>query len=195
MLNDEIARYAEVMSHFPRSWGVAGGWSIALFVGEPWRAHADVDVAILRSDQHFLHAALRPHSAQKVEGGVLRLWAAGEWLVQPVHEIHLGLGDTLHLEVLLNEHDSSTHEWIFRRDPRVRRDLGRAFGQAQGIPCLSPEIALLYKSKSPSEKDELDFRCALPHLKGEAREWLRDALETTSPNHPWILRLGDSDSR
>jgi hypothetical protein len=37
--------------------------------------------------------------------------------------------------------------------------------------------------------DEADFAAALPLLDPLGRQWLADALNTTSPGHPWLTRL------
>jgi hypothetical protein len=109
-----------------------------------------------------------------------------------VHEIHLGWSSGSRLEILLNEYDAASHEWIYRRDGRVRRELSRSFTRFQGFSCLAPELVLLYKSKAPREHDEMDFRAALPHLSRERREWLADALTTSAPGHPWIHTIMDA---
>jgi hypothetical protein len=60
-----------------------------------------------------------------------------------------------------------------------------------GIPILAPEIVLLHKAHEGAEKDEADFREALPHLSPSAMAWLLWALEETTPEHPWIAHLRD----
>lgn len=173
------------MRDFHAPWAIAGGWAIALFVGHPVRSYADIDVAILRTDQQRLWTELRPRVAKQVIAGVLRDWRAGDWLMPPVHEIYLTWADGCRLEFLLNEHDPAAGDWVYRRDPRVRRELSRAFVNVHGIPCLAPEIVLLYKSKAPRTQDETDFATALPHLDLDRRRWLHAALANTAPGHPW----------
>ncbi len=58
-----------------------------------------------------------------------------------------------------------------------------------GIPILAPEIVLLHKAHEGAEKDEADFRAALPHLSPSATAWLVRALEETTPEHPWAAQL------
>jgi hypothetical protein len=52
---------AGIMSGFPEPWWACGGWALDLFVGRETRRHDDLDVAILRRDQHALHSYLHPH--------------------------------------------------------------------------------------------------------------------------------------
>jgi hypothetical protein len=82
-------------------------------------------------------------------------------------------------------------DWLFRRDNRIRRPVTTLFGRASrpGLPVLAPEVQLLYKNGSHREKDADDFVSALPHLAVDERNWLRDALRATRPDHDWIGRL------
>jgi hypothetical protein len=59
------------------------------------------------------------------------------------------------------------------------------------MPILVPEIVLLYKAHERTEKDEADFRAALPHLTPPAKAWLLHALDESLPNHPWAAQLRD----
>ena len=81
-------------------------------------------------------------------------------------------------------------EWVFRRDPRIRRALADAIEiDASGIPYLAPELVLLFKARALRAKDEADFALTLPSLGMERAEWLRQALLTAHPGHEWIARL------
>ena len=177
------------MRDFRGPWGFAGGWAIDLFLGVETRTHADVDVAILRDDHPQLHHVLADARLEKVIDHTLVEWLPDERLVLPLHEIHASWPDGYHLEFLLNERRGS--DWAFRRDDRVRLPMERAFLARNEIPFLSPEIALLYKSKGTSAKDDGDFERALPRMAAERRAWLRAALVRTVPDHHWIPALAD----
>lgn len=172
-------------------WAVAGGWAIDLALGRVTRPHADVDVAVFRSDQEALRAALPGWDFDAVRGGTLVPWARHEWLALPVHEVHARPPEgapVQPLEILMNDQEGS--EWVYRRDPAVRRPLVQAIlDVAAGIRVLAPEIVLLYKSKAPRAADEQDFRVALPLLDSETRAWLRAALLRAAPIHPWAAVL------
>lgn len=88
--------------------------------------------------------------------------------------------------------DTEDGEWVYRRDPRIRRSLAELLGPASTpqLPVLAPEIQLLYKSKAPRAKDEQDLNSVLPALDSEQRDWLEQALATVTPDHPWLRRLG-----
>jgi hypothetical protein len=88
----------------------------------------------------------------------------------------------------LNE--SARDDWVFRRDMRITRLLSKALCRTpDGVPFLAPEIVLLFKAKDPKPKDQDDFTRARPRLGIRRRLWLRGALETVHPGHPWIARL------
>jgi hypothetical protein len=179
------------MSSFDAPWWVAGGRALDLWMGHPTRAHLDVDVAILRADQKQLY---------KVFGGWKLYYATPDhrlvpyrsdhWLDVPLHGVWVRpASDAPWLcEFLLNEHED--HQWVYGRNPAVHKPLAevgvRALG---GVPILVPEIVLLYKAHELTEKDEADFRSALPHLTQSQKAWLLGALEETRPSHPWARRL------
>src|SRR5262245_32834118 len=185
-MNAALDRVVAVMRDFRAPWGIAGGWALDLFLVYESRAHADVDVAILRADQDQLRALLHGR-VEKVVDGTLVEWSPSERLELPVHEVHVTWPDGAQLELLLNESD--TAQWIFRRDPRVRRSLDATFLAGRDAPFLAPELALLYKSKAPAPKDESDFQLVLPRLAEEQRMWLADALDVTAPGHPWAAAI------
>ena len=184
-MNAGLARVATVMKDFPGPWGIAGGWTIDLFLQRETRSHSDIDVAILRGDQRHLRARLLVGHTEKVVEHHLSPWLVGEELQPPLHEVHATWPDGFHLEFLLNDHDHDTQKWLFRRDHRIGRSLAAAFVSGAGIPYLAPEIVLLYKSKGPAAKDDADLASALPHLSAEQRRWLEGALHLSAPGHPW----------
>jgi hypothetical protein len=157
----DLFRAAKIMHGFRGRWGIAGGWAIDLFVGRQMRPHADVDVAILRDDQARLRERLSDTRVDKVVDGQLVPWESGERLTLPIHEVHVTWPDGFHLEFLLNEWDSVSEEWMFRRAPRIRRSVDRVFSMGRGLPRLAPEVVLLYKSKGSGPKDDADFAAAV----------------------------------
>jgi hypothetical protein len=190
----ELQDAAGIMSGFPKPWLVAGGWAIDLYLGRATRPHKDVDIAIFREDQLALQRYLAGWRLEKVESGTLRPWHQGEYIQLPVHEIWAWRpasergDDHPDLEFLLDE--CTAADWVFRRDPRIVRPLSLACLRAEnGLPYLAPEIALLYKSKSPREDDAADFEATWIALSAEQRTWLRQALELSAPGHGWLASL------
>jgi hypothetical protein len=175
------------MRGFPAPWAIAGGWAIDLFLGRLTRPHADIDVAVFRTDQRALRRQLTGWRLKKVVDGELRDWAANERLALPVHEIH-GESGTSTLEFLLNERDGE--DWVYRREPTVRCPARHLIQLSPvGLPILCPAVVLLHKSREPSKADSADFKAAASHLPPERRDWLRSALQRCEPDHPWLARL------
>ncbi len=183
-----VPQVAGLMRGFPHPWYIAGGWAIDLYLGRVTRVHDDIDVVILRKDQFELRRHLTDWVFVKVVDGHRLPWTDGERLDLPIHEVHATSGNRARIEFLLNESSSGT--WHFRRNLAVTRHLNQIGAQTStGVPFLAPEIVLLFKAKSPEAKDAHDFDFVLPRLEDEPRRWLKDALETCHPGHPWIARL------
>jgi len=173
-------------------WGVAGGWALSLYAGEPLRDHEDIEIAIFQQDQSALRAHLGGWEFQFVphRSGRLVPWPEGQFLQHPDHEIHARSPEGQQLQILLNERDGAS--WVFRKNRSVRLPLEKAFLPAgSGLHILAPEIVLLYKALSGERrpKDESDFHAMLPHLPAGGRAWLGAALAACRPEHPWLASL------
>lgn len=183
-----------LLNEFGKPWFVASGWAIDLHLNYVTRLHEDVEIVILRQDQLALQEFLADWDFQKVIPPAKRRlrepWERGEWLEQPVHEIHATRpeGEIKSLEILLNEFKEDV--WVFRRDHRIMLPLSKiGLVSPLGIPYLCPEIVLLYKAKHRTKKDDLDFKNVFSRLDDAGRQWLRSAIEIHSPSHPWLERL------
>jgi hypothetical protein len=202
----ELAEAVELFVGFDRPWFVAGGWAIDLYLGRVRRSHKDVDIAIFREDQLALQHHLASWDLLKIVDGKMEPWLRGERLDLPIMQVVLKLGSDgyAELEVLLNE--STGDLWYRRNRPEVTRPK-KLIGMRseQGIPFLAPEIVLLYKSKHLHSRyaanphhdhyqegkinDEADFQTVRETLDEERRAWLRSAIETCYPGHPWVEQL------
>lgn len=177
-----------LMKGFNKTWFIAGGWAIDLFIGKKTREHKDLEIALFRKDQLNLKSYLKEWGFKKVIKGALYEWE-NEFLELPIHELYATNkvnGDGI--EVLLNE--TKGHNWAFRRDLRISYPLNSVWSYSEtGIPYLNPEIVLLYKAKNSREKDHQDFMIIKDYLTNDKRRWLRHALELHEPEHKWIKFL------
>jgi hypothetical protein len=176
-------------------WWIAGGWALDVFRGTPSRPHTDLDVGILRRDALTVLHCVSAWEVFEAEGGRLSPLPPGRVPRLDVHSLWCRPTATDHwtIELMLDESDGET--WVYRREPRIRRPMSTAVRQSpEGLPYLAPEIQLLYKSKAPRERDELDFLHTCRLLVPEARRWLRDALELVQPDHQWIAALASTGS-
>jgi hypothetical protein len=184
----EPAAAHQILRAVDAPWWIAGGWAIDLFVGSQTRAHKDLDVGVRRADASRVIAALPDWEFFEAKDGSLARLAAGMdpragvnslWS-RPVGEPHWDL------ELLLDDSDES--DWIFRREPSIRRPLAAAVRVTpDGTPYLAPEIQLLYKARDLRPEDQSDFEHAAPLLDRIAGGWLRDRLSQLFPRHPWLL--------
>jgi hypothetical protein len=172
-------------------WWVAGGHAVEHAVGAPFRKHADIDVLLLRRDQSAVQRVLATWEWWAADPpGRLRPWRRGEVLPPGVHDLWCrpGRDRPWRVQVMLDEAEGG--QWVSRRDPRIRRELGSIGTRAgNGVSYLAPEIQLFYKAKGMRPKDEEDFAAALPVLSAEQRRWLREAIALVHGEHPWAARL------
>ena len=176
-------------------WWLAGGWALDLFLGRETRAHDDIDVQILRPEHLRVRSALAAWDAHAAEpAGTLRPWPVDEELPPGVHDIwcRRSSADPWAFQLLIA--DTAGGDWVYRRDPRIRRPLAELSGptSTRAMQVLSPDIQLLYKSKALRPKDQQDFDAVLPALTTLQRRWLRTALTTAAPGHPWLHALRDA---
>ena len=188
---EDVASTAlRLMDGFGAPWCVAGGWALDLFLGRVTRPHTDLELAIFRRDQSRLHTHFQGWTFRVAVNGQREAWQSDDYLESPLHEIHASSADEPpeEVEFLLNERDAE--RWVFRRDPAIVLPLERAIVPSGfEVPVLSPEIVLLFKSKSRRPKDQADFQAAASALGNSRRRWLRSALSVCEPSHPWVREL------
>lgn len=181
---------ATLLSSIRVPWWVAGGWALDLFLGTQTRPHGDFDIGLFRRDAAELMAGLpgweffearsdtlyRLESHERPRPEVNSLWSrarnARSWSLQ----------------LLLDESEGDA--WVYRRLPTVRMPIAQAIRRTpDGIPFLTPEIQLLYKSRRPRAKDQADFRRTVGRLEPGECAWLRTALSKVDPGHAWLSDL------
>lgn len=180
-----------LLDGFEGPWWVCGGWALDLFLERETRRHDDLDVALLRDDQHALFEHLQgwdlryattKHTLQQWDGRRLDLPIHGIWA-----RCSSNPAAAWTCEFLLNEHADG--DWVFRRNEAITRPLDEIGHTRNGVAFLRPEIVLLYKAAEPSPKNNSDFAQVEPYLSDQARRWLCDQLTRYDPSHPWIARL------
>ena len=176
-------------------WWSAGGWALDLFRGTRTRPHTDLDVGVLRRDVASVLHTLSIWEVFEAKDGRLTRLAAGCAPSRDVHSLWCGptATDPWTIELVLDEADGDT--WVYRRESRIRRPISTVVRLSPDrLRYLAPEIQLLYKSKARRSRDEADFAQICPLLATDARRWLHDALELTTPDHKWIAVLRDSEA-
>jgi hypothetical protein len=214
-----IAVAAQSMAGYPSTWALCGGWAVDAWLGRKTRDHGDIDITVFHDDQRLLldhlagwhmvaHDAIDP-------GPTEELWAGRE-LVLPVH-LHTrqpgaenlallmawvtppyrAADDGLDFEFVLNARDGD--DLILNEDPALRAPLGMYIEQSPwGLPTVTPALLLFWKAtayffnprfEKRNSMDEADFRALVPHMSGERRDWLRNAIATLHADHPLLAAL------
>src|SRR5579862_2505106 len=132
---------AAFFANLPVPWWIAGGWAIDLFLGRQTREHEDIDVQVLRRDQHAVHklfgawdmqAALPP---PRDENWPFRSWRQDEVLDLTIHDIWCRPTSTQPWALQLMIDDTGDDWWLFRRAPAIARPLKLLGGvTTDGIP-------------------------------------------------------------
>ena len=202
---EPVARIATIMSSYPAPWALCGGWAVDAWLGRISRDHGDVDVSVF--DAH--HAQLAEHlggwqliaHTSVGDDASTGLWD-GRKLPVPSH-IHArspadsgplpkdgicepAKGWWLDIQIDGIEGD----EWVLRREPYVSLPLVDAVRVSDwGVPVTAPETVLFLKAVAPRRRDWRDFVACLPQLDEPQIIWLRDAIERTYGEHPWMEAL------
>jgi hypothetical protein len=201
---EAVAYVRDLLHGFGRPWFLCGGWAVDAWLGRQTRDHLDVDIAVFHDDQHAIFAhltgwALVGH-APDVADDTTEQWN-GRRLDLPAHIHVLTLGSPLatsttathsafEFEFILVERAGP--EWVLNREPYLAVPLERCAGQSPwGLTAAAPEIVLFHKAADDGgrPKDEQDFHALLPVLTEAQRLWLREALSTVRPEHPWLTLL------
>jgi GNAT superfamily N-acetyltransferase len=186
---------ADRLAHVDRPWHVAGGWALELWRADhdlgPLRDHGDLEIAIPRAAYRTFAAALGDLDLYAVHAGAV--WPLrGAKPKASVRQVWVAEGGRYRTDLFLETGGDRT--WIFRRDDRVRRPMGRMVARTRdGVPYLRPEGVLLYKAAGEAvglrPKDRNDFDAIAPDLDAESARWLVDALSIAYPAHQWIATL------
>lgn len=186
-----VNEVVDLFAGAPFQWCLAGGYAIELFLGQAIRPHSDIDITVYRDEQLKLQDWLTGWQLYAADpAGTLRKWREGESLIFGVHDIwgHQTGAEAWQLQIMLTEIDGN--EWFSRRSPFIRGHRDDLMIAHKGIPCIRPEIQLLYKAKNRRSKDEQDFQACLPLLSSEAKHWLKHHLILIYPEgHDWLAFL------
>jgi hypothetical protein len=185
------AELAAEMRGFDRPWWVVGGWAIEAATGLR-REHEDIDMSILARDVPALveFTKGRWHVWNNV-GGMLHP-LGGRWpdVDEPGSQLWLraSANDPWVVDVPLTpDADGRWTNKVLEGHTAPVDDV--TWVAEDGIRYLLPEIVLVYKARLHRPKDEPDFAATLPILTQPRRAWMREALATVVPGHPWLERL------
>ena len=176
---------------YPGRYWIAGGWALDLFADRVRRPHTDVDVLVLARDLDLVAATFtdpRP-LVENPNTGDLRPWEPGERLT-PGPDVLAFPDDLFTTPVRLILAASDGDDWVYHRGRgTLHKPLDDITLTRDGIPYLTPEIVLLFKSRSDRPKDTTDFTDVADLLSPPHRTWLHDHIAPRYPNHHWLPTL------
>ena len=167
--------------------------AIDRFLGWESRPHDDLDLEMFRSDRDALFDVFKGWELHRMSEGDLTPWRSGDPLPDAAFAIWVrpSTDDPWAVEIILADGDEET--WRFRRNPSITLPRSQLTAtSADGVSYCVPEVQLLYKAKQARPKDDVDLARCLPLMSVTQREWLRTAIVTMHPDHPWIAVLGMS---
>ena len=179
-----LAAAIDLFGDAPFRWWVSGGHALELHAQRSWRSHDDIDIGICRNDAARLPTVLVGWDVHVAAAGELTPWR-GTAPNARRHENNLWArpSPTAPWALDLTLSDGDDADWVYRRDPSVRRPWPDAvLTTADGTPYLAPELQMLFKSTNVRPKDRLDAREILPTLDADRAAWLLHALP---PDHEW----------
>lgn len=186
-INDpQLDRIFHIMSNSNFPWYIAGGWSIDLAIGRKTREHEDIDLVVFREYIQDVLEYFKDWEIGVVIPGEHRLEKVTDkaQVLQPQYCLHIK-NDTDFVEVLFT--DKMNDQVIYRRDLTITLSLENFIKtDPLGRTYITPEWQLLFKSKSPRERDEQDFISAVPFLGNDQKSWLKKALIKTNASPQWI---------
>ncbi len=209
----DVARVVELMSAFPGSWGLCGGWAVDAWLGRITREHSDVDIFVFEDDQLALRELLPGWQLVAHDdnwSGKNPIWpnvpivASELWdgrRVEVPGHFHARAADEFEFELNLNERDGE--DWVFSRELRIALPVSRTLSLCDwGIPAVALEVVAFFKllplpfkrgaRPAMRPKDEADVIALLPVLDGGQLAWLRQSVAAIEPGHPWLGRLSHS---
>lgn len=196
------------------SYAICGGFALDLFLGYESRVHGDIDILAFWEDRETIitymqskgfcvyemlgggkvHRITDIRTQEKLRKNIfcctedcelVRLYDTEEKDVYWLDFQHTGLSKLNYIEFLFNE--KTENEFVYVRDNRIKRKLESAILQKDGIPYLSPELCLVFKSTDiEREGYQQDFELTVERLNGEQRIWFEKAMEMLYPEgHKW----------
>jgi hypothetical protein len=187
-----VRSIADLFADASFPWWIAGGIALELALGYSIRTHSDIDILVLRRDQHKIRNTLASWDCWVADPpGTLRFWPETEALEDQIHDVWCreSAEAPWQFQLMLDESDGDA--WISRRNNTLRAPLASLTRTTlEGIPYLAPHIQLFYKAKQARDKDEVDLYAVLDSEVNLDVAWLRAAITLCyGKEHPWLSLL------
>lgn len=184
----DVRQIISLLHRMPVRWWLSGGLALDQFLGFTSRAHGDIDVGVGRSDWPLVQSALSP---------ALDIWVAHEGALfaidegkvdEAVHSLWARENGKAPWRVQFNLEEVTDGIWRYRRDSRIQLPLDGLTWHSGQLRCIRPAVQMLWKSRTPTAKDELDYEAVIHRLDVTDSRWLGEAIRVAHPLSPWALR-------
>lgn len=214
-MNTLIIEANDLLKNGGFEYAFCGGQAVDLFLGYESRTHGDIDVCAFwkERDRIILYMQSQGFQVYEMLGGgrahritdvskqiyekrnifcfkegcpLVKLYPLDEDDCCWMEFFHAGQTELNFIEFLFNDRSDTYFEYA--RDREVKQELGKALLSRDGVPYMSPELCLLYKSTDTEREGyQQDFELAYKAMNEEQRDWLRNALIKLYPEgHRWI---------
>jgi hypothetical protein len=195
-----------------------GGFAIEMFLNRTIRKHGDVDVTAFWQDRDKIILYMQSLGWDVYEmcgGGIahhitdvknqtrakrnifcfkngcslVTLSLQGEMDMVYLDFDHSGQTKLDFIEFLFNKRNDNYI--LYARNENIVLPISKATMIRDGIPYLTPELILLYKS-TDTERDgyQQDFDSAMTEMSAEQKGWLQAALKVMNPTgHKWLEKV------
>ena len=210
---DLISKLDDYIKNIGVDYAICGGHAIDLFLSQKTRPHKDLDVAVFWEDRDkivqymlgdgwdvyepwgtpYLHKINSIGSQKRLRSNIWCVYPNNPRYIFTEHEkdmcaVRFDNSEQVELdyiEFLFNTRKDGN--FLYARNHDIKLRLGRAVFRADDIPCLAPELVLLYKSTTADEADcQLDFDNTIKKLSGEQKQWLKKSLSCMfADGHKW----------
>lgn len=188
-------KLASRLGRFRGDWYVAGGWALDLWHGLQRREHEDLEFVVRLEHIEECRKHLSDLEFFAAQAGSLTHLTAKEAMPEDLWQLWGADPTAKCWRVDMMVERGTQDVWVYKRQPSICLPRTAAIRWTPvGIPYLAPAIVLLFKAKYRRDKDEKDFRAALPKLEAAEKAALRDCLQQIHPNHEWISALNLADT-
>ncbi|HZW48850.1 MAG TPA: hypothetical protein VFF80_01770 [Bacillota bacterium] len=215
MLTALISRVSKLLADLPLHYAVCGDYAIDLFLNRRIRVRYDLDISVWHKDRNALIRCMQAkgwtvyeacgndlvHLISKVEEQKLLkrnlfcIYPGNSFFkIKPTEELGMFVCEIEYqeqmelnfIEFLFDQTDNG--DFLYARNPEIKRKLGQAILQRSGVPYLAPELILLYKSSDPGREGyQQDYDAVMPMMTEEQKHWLTLALKKMYPEgHIWL---------
>jgi len=197
-------------------WHLCGGFAIDSYLGEATRKHKDIDITVsfrdalecikyLKSKGWLIDAPVGngrfvdvDYALESAELFFDNIWCYKEGssyvetervdgIFKYMKFVNTEQTELDFIEVVFNKVDDDM--FYYQKNMDITLTIDQAFIIKDGISILSPEIILLYKSRTRDNAEcKHDFDVTINKLDKERYKWLINAMNIEYPDgHPWLV--------